>query len=131
MSSGIYIIQSIRYPGRQYVGSAIDFQLREMVHQSALIAKTHFNAKLQNHFNKYGLNDFLFLRLEYCSRESLLIREQYFIDRLDPFFNICQIAGSRQGCKHKPATILKMRSAAKKRFKQSRRAQLHGRLYKN
>jgi len=131
MSSGIYIIQSVLFPARQYVGSAVDFAVRKMVHESQLIAGTHFNAKLQNHFNKYGIDDFLFLKVEKCPREQLLIREQHFIVKLQPYFNICQIAGSRQGCKNKPATILKMRAAAKRRFKQSRRAQLHGRLYKN
>jgi len=130
MSSGIYIIQSILFPGRQYVGSAVDFTIRKMVHESSLIAGTHFNAKLQNHFNKYGIDDLLFLKVEKCPREQLLIREQHFIVKLKPYFNICCTAGSRFGTKHNPEAIVKMKASAKRRFRSSRTAALRGRFAK-
>jgi len=128
MSSGIYILQSILFPNRQYVGSCVDFNLRWMVHQSTLIAKKHHNAKLQNHVNKYGLSDILFLHLETCSRENLLIREQYYIDTLKPHFNINPIAGSRLGSRHSARTKLQFFRAGKKRNIHSRVSSLRGRF---
>jgi hypothetical protein len=41
---------------------------------------------------------------------ELISREQYYIDLLNPEYNICKVAGSRLGCKHSPETLLKYKS---------------------
>jgi group I intron endonuclease len=98
-SSGIYKIQSKSMPERTYVGSAINLRDRWWNHIGKLKSNTHGNAKLQNHFNKYGEEDFVFIIIEPCLPEFLTIREQYYIDTLKPFFNICKVAGSCLGVK--------------------------------
>jgi group I intron endonuclease len=47
------------------------------------------------------------------SKEVLIEREQHYIDELDPFFNICKVAGSPLGVKHSKETRRKMSEAHK------------------
>lgn len=98
--SGIYKIQSIVKPNRCYVGSAVDILTRWRGHLLKLRKNIHANPKLQAHFNKYGKNDLQFSILLGCDRGDLITSEQFFIDSLKPWFNICKIAGSTLG---KPA----------------------------
>ncbi len=49
---------------------------------------------------KYGTSNFSLDILEYCEPNILISREQYYIDTLNPEYNILKIAGSRLGCKH-------------------------------
>lgn len=97
--SGIYKIQSISHPERCYIGSAVDYKSRWRIHIHDLKNNKHHSGKLQNHFNKYGESDLIFIMVEPCVPELLINREQYFIDTLNPFFNICKIAGSCLGVK--------------------------------
>jgi group I intron endonuclease len=46
--------------------------------------------------------------LEYCTKENAISREQYYLDLLNPEYNILKIAGSRLGFKHSEETLLKM-----------------------
>ena len=131
MSTGIYIIQSIKHPGRQYVGSCVDFNLRWLVHKGTLLNKKHHNSILQNHVDKYGLDDLLFLKVEECEREQLLTREQYYIDTLKPFFNINPIAGSRLNSKHSDQTKLKLIAAGKSGILRKRLDFRTGRIVKS
>lgn len=121
MSSGIYVIISVVHPERHYVGSAVDIQLRWLVHKSELLSSAHHNSRLQNHFDKYGLNDLIFAVLEYCPREELLKQEQKYIDLLNPFFNINRVAGSRLGTRHNYASRYKMQKHAVKHVLQKKR----------
>lgn len=43
---------------------------------------------------KYGYSNFSLEILEYCDPSDLIIREQYYIDLLNPKYNICKKAGS-------------------------------------
>jgi group I intron endonuclease len=104
--SGIYQIQSILFPERSYIGSAIDLNDRKQVHLFDLRRNKHTNSKLQNHFNKYGESDLVFEIVEsgdYFNKNHLLAREQgWFIPYSyrgtnKPYFNIVPIAGSRLG----------------------------------
>lgn len=97
--SGIYQIQSKMHPDRIYIGSAVGLYQRWWVHLCNLKANKHKNKKLQNHFNKYGEQDLQFIVLEECAKDFLIQREQYYIDTLNPWFNICKIAGSMLGFK--------------------------------
>lgn len=94
---GIYKIQSIVKPERYYIGSAINIAERYKTHIKALRSNLHHSSKLQNHYNKYGAEDLQFSILLECSKEKLLIEEQYFINTLTPYFNICRVAGSPLG----------------------------------
>lgn len=105
----IYKIQS-KTNFKIYVGSAINFNKRASNHLSDLKKNKHGNSKLQNHVNKYGIEDLEFSILEEVTDVSILIeREQFFIDTLKPEFNICKIAGSALGRKTSDETKSKQR----------------------
>jgi group I intron endonuclease len=95
--SGIYKIQSRIKPERVYIGSAGNIYQRFAEHRSDLLTQSHGNPKLQRHYNKYGLADLRFSVITGCSRDTLIAYEQFYIDVLDPYFNICKTAGSNIG----------------------------------
>lgn len=81
-----------------YIGSSAKFNLRYNQHKFHLLNKTHHNRKLQNHVNKYGFESLIFEVIEKnCT--NLIEREQFYIDDLNPFFNIRKIANSNFGLK--------------------------------
>ena len=107
-TSGIYKIESKIKPNRIYIGSAVSFYTRWMNHLSDLRTGDHGNKKLQHHFNKYGEDDLIFSIVEECDKNILLNKEQGYIDRLNPYFNICKIAGSSLGLKRSDETKKKI-----------------------
>jgi len=107
MESGIYLIKST-INGKEYVGSAVNLKKRQYEHLRTLKKCEHKNILLQNHFNKYG-DALEFSTLEYCEKEDLIKREQHYIDKIKPIFNICKIASSALGVKRSDAIIAKMR----------------------
>ena len=116
--TGIYKIESRIKPQRVYIGSAVKIRHRWSMHLSDLKLNKHRSGKLQNHFNKYGKDDLTFIILELCFPEFLTAREQYYIDTLKPYFNICKIAGSSLGIKRSDEFKRKI-SEAKKGIKLS------------
>lgn len=97
--SGIYKISNL-INEKIYIGSAINLYCRWHHHKHYLCKNSHTNKRLQNFVNKYGFEQLVFEVLELCNRNSLLEREQFYIDGLNPFFNICRIAGNSLGRKH-------------------------------
>jgi group I intron endonuclease len=106
--SGIYQIQSIARPDRYYIGSAVNIQKRWNRHKSDLKYNKHENKKLQRHCNIYGIEDLVFTVLKVCNVNEILFREQFRMDILNPYFNICKTAGSRLGIKHSEESKLLM-----------------------
>jgi len=49
---------------------------------------------------KYGYINFSISILEYCDKSNLLEREQYYLDSLQPQYNILKFAGSSLGYTH-------------------------------
>lgn len=99
MNNCIYKISSY-CNGKIYIGSAINPVKRKSFHFKTLERGTHHNIKLQRHYNKYGKSDLSFEIIENdILKERLIEREQYYIDKLNPSFNICKIAGSAIGRK--------------------------------
>lgn len=97
---GIYQIASTIKPDRIYIGSAVNLRKRINNHSFDLVHQRHGNSKLQNHCNKYGIEDLVFTIIILCSPSQLIEYEQIFIDRRKPWFNICKIAGSALGVIH-------------------------------
>ncbi|HLX53497.1 MAG TPA: GIY-YIG nuclease family protein [Aquella sp.] len=101
--SGIYQWRNL-IDGRIYVGSALNFRQRNYSHTSDLNRNNHKNQYLQNAWNKYGKENFVFEILEYCASTFLLGREQYYINSLEVMYyqkgyNIAPQAGSNYGLK--------------------------------
>jgi group I intron endonuclease len=57
---------------------------------------------------KKGYSNFTLEILEYCDSADLLKREQYYIDKLNPEYNILKTAGSSLGFKHSDETRAKI-----------------------
>ncbi len=112
---GIYIIKSLVKPTRCYVGSSVNITKRWREHKHELLCGKHRNKRFQNHYNKYGEEDLVFSVLTCCDKEDLIKHEQYFIDALNPFFNICKIAGNTLGRMHTEECKKRMSDICKKR----------------
>jgi group I intron endonuclease len=54
---------------------------------------------------KYGHDKFRLEILEYCDKDKLTEREQFYLDELNPSYNIIKQAYSLQGFKHSAETI--------------------------
>lgn len=84
-TGGIYIIKNV-INKKVYVGSSTNFYKRKQRHWSLLTSYKHYNCRLQNSFNKYGPNNFIFGVVEHLKNKSLLIcREQFWIDKFNSY----------------------------------------------
>jgi group I intron endonuclease len=113
MNTGIYLIEIGEY---KYVGSAVNIKRRWSEHLGRLSRNEHPNVFIQRVFNKLGKDKLTFSVLEYCEKEVLIEREQYYIDTYfdafdDKMMNICKVAGSQLGLKHSEDTKKKMSEA--------------------
>jgi hypothetical protein len=79
--SGIYQIRNL-LNGKVYVGSAKCLSTRWRFHRNSLRRKDHHSRKLQNSWNKYSAEAFIFEPLLLCSVDDLLFYEQRAIDCL-------------------------------------------------
>lgn len=103
--TGVYTIEHLSKPGLYYVGSASctskknsGFHNRWGGHLSHLRNNKHDNAKLQNVVNKYGLDGIRFEILEITSPEQAIYSEQYWINMLQPYYNIhLSVSNPRRG----------------------------------
>lgn len=95
--SGIYCLKNI-INNKCYIGSAKKLNYRLWNHKHRLTKGNHANNILQNFVNKYGIDKIYFEILEKVENiDNLLEREQYYLDKLTPEFNILKIAGSNIG----------------------------------
>ena len=84
--SGIYMCRCT-VNNQCYIGQSRDIKFRIQQHRSALKCQKHWNAYLQNCYNKYGKEAFEWTVLEYCDPEQLNEREIYYISKLNTFEN--------------------------------------------
>lgn len=97
INSGIYRWRNL-VNEKVYIGSAVVFSKRKTAHLQRLRLNNHDNQILQNSYNKHGEKNFVFEIIEMVPDLSNLIsREQFYIDTINPFYNICRVAGSTQG----------------------------------
>lgn len=54
---------------------------------------------------KYGYSNFSLHILEYCNKEDLIAREQYYLDLYKPEYNVLKVAGSSFGWKQSEESI--------------------------
>ncbi len=103
--NNIWIVYKItsKHNNKCYIGSSTKGIRREKEHLADLIRGNHANRHLQNHANKHGIEDLIFEIIEVVEqhkKQILLSREQFYIDTINPQFNIAKIAGSCLGMKH-------------------------------
>jgi group I intron endonuclease len=85
--SGIYAF-ICNSNNKLYIGSSEQLSYRF----NRQIKGYNSNILLQRAINKYNLHDFIFIILEYCEPDKLILREQFYIDSLKPEFNILKVA---------------------------------------
>jgi group I intron endonuclease len=133
--TGVYMILSIDYPDRVYIGSSVNIRTRWNNHRHYLRTNSHHSPKFQNHYNKYGENDFVFIVIEKCNEVVLRDREQYYLDVLTPYFNICPkadgVAGRPSKKKGVPSGVVPWNKGRKNVYSKETRLEMSkGRLNK-
>ena len=107
---------------KNYYGSSNDFPRRKSQHLSRLRRNDHVNKHLQNAYNKYGEESFVFVILNvYDNVEDMEAAEQQLIDEFlgESFNKSCSAKGPKlfgedngfYGKKHSEETKVKMRNA--------------------
>jgi group I intron endonuclease len=84
---GVYIITNI-VNGKRYIGSSKNIFNRLRDHIWDLNSNRHINSHLQNSWNKYSENNFEFGILCLCQEEERLDQEQFFVDMINPEYNL-------------------------------------------
>jgi group I intron endonuclease len=114
--SGIYSIIN-KITGFRYVGGSINIPKRFSQHKDDLKNNKHDNAYLQNAWNKYWSVSFEFEVLEYCEKEKLIEREQFWIDSLSTVrpdgYNLKSNASSNLGIVFGPQARANMSASRK------------------
>lgn len=90
--------------GKTYIGSTINFQSRFYKYYNVEYLK-RYNTPLHSALLKYGFNNFSLDIIEYCNKNDVIEREQYYFNLLKPEYNILQVAGSSLGFKHSEDTL--------------------------
>lgn len=104
---GIYQIKNV-VTGDCYVGRSSNLRNRRYHHFADLSIGNHCNIILQNAWNKYGEQNFIFEVLEYVdSINDLMHREHYYILLLRPRYNI--MSADIGTLKHSEETIEKIK----------------------
>jgi len=110
MKSGVYQILNL-INGKRYIGSTINFNNRLKEHRCSLLGNYHKNKHLQNAYNKYGIENFETTIIEYCEKEQLESREQYWMDfyGFENIYNNRPLAFTNRGRKMSPEHALAKR----------------------
>lgn len=100
--TGVYLWTHIG-SNKQYVGSSLKISQRLVKYysESCLLGEIERN---NSAILRYGISEFTFEVLEFCEPDTLIKREQFYIDTLNPQYNILKVAGNRKGFIHTEAT---------------------------
>ncbi len=97
--SGIYMWTNLEN-GKFYLGSAKNLETRLKAYYNVNHLARETNRYINRALLKWGYSSFSLTILEYCSVNDLIKREQYYLDQLNPQYNICRTAGSTLGKLH-------------------------------
>ena len=98
---GIYSIYCTKN-GKVYIGSSTDIFIRWNGHRCNLRLNKHGNRYLQNAWNKYEEESFVFSIVEECSKDILIEREQFYLDQIFESGNTFNMQKNANGCFGKP-----------------------------
>lgn len=100
MPCGIYKIEN-KQTKKFYIGSSINIEQRWYSHKSKLRRDTHCNQHLQNAWNKYGEDNFVFSILIEVDEEMLITTEQEYLDETQCYDR--EIGYNKASCAAAPA----------------------------
>jgi group I intron endonuclease len=118
--SGIYKITNL-VNQKFYIGSSVNLYNRFHTHSTKLKTQVHTSKHLQASYNKYGKDNFIFEVIEYCKKEILVEREQWFLDTLNPQYNKRKDATLNLGVLNSVETRKKISESLKKAFREGRK----------
>lgn len=99
--------------GKCYIGSSVDlgYRLKQYYSPKYLTRKKSISS-ISSALIKYGHSNFRLEILVHCEPEKSIIleKEQFYIDKFRPEYNILMIAGSPLGYKHTEESLAKMRN---------------------
>lgn len=98
LKTGIYRITCLEN-GRVYIGQAKNILSRWTEHKSKLNGNYHINNHLQNAWNKYGSDKFIFEVLEFCKYDELNEKEIKYILEAKNNGKIFNKTNGGDGCK--------------------------------
>ena len=101
------IVNSVN--GKVYIGSAVDLDRRIREHIRALKRFEHWNPHLQASVDKYGLDAFIFMVVDYVDVNRLIPTEQLWMDDLQPEYNMLPATNNRLGVLHSEKGKARMR----------------------
>lgn len=85
---GIYMLKCL-VNGKFYIGQSITPYRRRIQHLSVYkSSESRCNPQIQADLKQYGSDSFVFGIIEHCESEQLLEREQYYINLLNPEYNL-------------------------------------------
>ncbi len=105
--------------GKRYVGSSKNLYNRIHEHYHNLKFNKAHNKHFQAAWNKYGEDAFIYNILEFCSKDVQFIREQYYLDFIQPEYNLTNNVIANTGhklskeCKEKISKTLKEKYASR------------------
>jgi len=113
--SGIYRwVNNIN--GKTYVGSSRKLNTRFSAYfRTSFLLHRLRGSLIYKALLKHGHSNFTLEILEYCEPEIVIQREQFYLDNLEPEYNLCKTAGSSFGLKTSLETRAKMSAIAKNR----------------
>lgn len=105
--SGIYCWYC-KPSGNIYVGSAVNLRARTSDYFQTSYIKNKKHLPIIRAMEKYGINNFSLIILEYTNKNNLIRSEQYWIDFITPSYNILTIAGNWSNHHHSEDAKLKI-----------------------
>jgi len=96
--------------GDCYIGSSLNLSRRKSMQFCTLRKNYNYHPPLQNAFNEFGEENFVFKVILYCEPEELNYYEQNLVDLWKPAYNTCVVdVKSKLGTKMKPETLEKIK----------------------
>ena len=111
-----------------YIGQSVDLAKRFIRYFNMSYLKNRETLIISRALIKYGYSNFSLEILEYCDLVDLTEREQYYLDKLNPKYNILKIAGSSLGHKLTEETKAKISKSLKGIYVKEKSA-LYGRTH--
>lgn len=110
--------------GEIYVGSAVSLSKRFSVYfsiKSVNEVLSRSKSRILSALVKYGYSAFRLEILEECDPNQTINREQYYLDLLNPEYNILSVASSSLGKLHSEETKSKISNSLKEKYIQKKR----------